>query len=163
MEIRHTRMEELDTVMALYDQGRRFMRRSGNSSQWINGYPSRELIAEDIRLGRSYAAVESGEIAAVFCFFHGVDIEPSYRSIQGAWLDDGPYGVLHRIASSGKVPGMVEQCGGWCLEQCPSLRVDTHRDNRPMRQVLERLGFQYCGVVVIEDGTERVAYQKILP
>lgn len=163
MEIRHTRLEELDTVMALYDQGRQFMRRSGNSSQWINGYPSRELIAEDLRLGRSYAAVEAGEIAAVFCFFHGADIEPSYRSIQGAWLDDGPYGVLHRIASSGKVPGMVGRCSAWCLERCPSLRVDTHRDNRPMRTALERLGFQYCGVVVIEDGTERVAYQKLLP
>ena len=46
MNIRPARMEELDTIMALYDQGRRFMRRSGNANQWINGYPSREMIRE---------------------------------------------------------------------------------------------------------------------
>jgi len=160
MDFCKTTPAELDRVMALYDQGRQFMRQSGNANQWINGYPSRELIEQDIRLGRSYLAVEQGEIAAVFCFFHDPDVEPTYRAIDGAWLDDAPYGVIHRIASSGKFPGTVKACSDWCLTQCPSLRIDTHADNRPMRQALERCGFQYCGVIVIEDGTERVAYQK---
>ena len=160
MEIRKTAPADLDAVMALYDQGRRFMRQSGNHNQWINGYPSRELVAEDIRLGRSYLVTEAGELAAVFCFFWGPDIEPSYRRIDGAWLDDGPYGVLHRIASSGRAPGMVQWCADWCLGQCPSLRADTHRDNLPMQRALERAGFRLCGRVIIEDGTERLAYQR---
>lgn len=161
MEIRRAAAAELNAIMALYARGRQFMRRSGNRNQWINGYPSRELVEADIQAGNSYVAVEDGAVEAVFCFFHGRDVEPSYRQIDGAWLDDGPYGVIHRLASGGRVPGMVRFCSDWCLTQCASLRIDTHADNRPMRRALERCGFSYCGVVVIEDGTERVAYQKI--
>ena len=162
MNIRPARMEELDEIMALYDQGRRFMRRSGNANQWINGYPGREMIREDIRLGQCYLALEGKEYAAVFCFFHGEDVEPTYREIDGAWLCEGPYGVLHRIASSGKHPGMVQFCTDWCLAQYPNLKIDTHRDNRPMQDALMRCGFRYCGVIIIEDGSERLAYQKLI-
>ena len=141
MEIRKTTLEDLPAVMALYDQGRQFMRKNGNHSQWIKGYPSEELIREDIRLGQSYVAEEQGDLAAVFCFFYGKDIEASYRNIDGAWLDDEPYGVLHRLASSGKYPNMTGFCSDWCLSQWPNLRADTHRDNAPMQRALERLGF----------------------
>lgn len=161
MEIRPAALSELDTVMPLYDQGRAFMRQNGNKGQWINGYPSRAMIEADIRLGHLFVAEEEGEIAAVFCFFHGEDVEPTYRSIDGAWLADGPYGVVHRIASTGKYSRMVEFCTDWCLERCQSLRIDTYRDNLPMQQALARCGFTFCGVIVIEDGSERMAYQKL--
>ena len=161
MKIRPAELSELDHLMDLYDAGRRFMRRSGNENQWIKGYPERKMIAEDIRLGHLFVAEEAGETAAVFCFFHGEDVEPTYRKIDGAWLCDGPYGVLHRIASSGKYPDMVKFCTDWCLNQHPNLKIDTHRDNRPMQNALMRCGFHYCGVIVIEDGSERLAYQKM--
>ena len=70
--------------------------------------------------------------------------------------------MLHRIASSGKFPGMVQFCTDWCLEQYSNLKIDTHRDNRPMQDALMRCGFRYCGVIVIEDGSERLAYQKLI-
>ena len=162
MNIRPALLSELDAIMELYDQGRRFMRQSGNANQWINGYPCREMIGEDIRLGHCYLALEGEEYTAVFCFFHGEDVEPTYREIDGAWLCEGPYGVLHRIASSGKFPGMVQFCTDWCLEQYSNLKIDTHRDNRPMQDALMRCGFRYCGVIVIEDGSERLAYQKLI-
>lgn len=161
MEIRSARMEDLDSIMLLYDQGRRFMRQNGNRNQWINGYPSRELIEDDIRKGHSYLVEEDGEPVGVFCFFYGESVEPTYAKIDGAWLNDAPYGVMHRVASNGKARGLVEACSSWCLAQCANLRIDTHRDNRPMRQALERCGFQCCGVIVIQDGSERIAYQKV--
>lgn len=160
MKIRHANMEELDMVMELYDQGRRFMRSSGNTEQWINGYPDRELIAQDIRRGRSYVLEADGALAGVFCFFCGEGVEPAYADLDGEWLpDSGIYGVMHRVASNGKVPGLVSLCADWCLEQCGSLRIDTHEDNRPMRQALERKGFQYCGMVTYADEGDRLAYQ----
>lgn len=161
MEIRRAAAEDLEIIMDLYDRGRQYMRRSGNRNQWINGYPSRELVTEDIRQGRSYLVLENGRAEAVFYFHAGRDIEPTYQVIDGAWLDDGPYGVLHRVASSGRVSGIMELCTAWGMERCPSLRVDTHRDNLPMQRALERCGYRYCGVIVIEDGTERLAYQKV--
>ena len=161
MVIRKTAPADLDTAMALYDQGRQFMRRSGTMNQWINGYPSREMVSEDIRQGQSYLVMAGGEAAAVFYFHMGADIDPTYRVIDGAWLDDGPYGVLHRVASSGRTGGIMDFCTAWGLERCPSLRVDTHRDNLPMQRALERCGFRYCGVITIADGTERLAYQRL--
>ena len=161
MEIRRAGLADLETAMALYDLGRQFMRRSGNLNQWVNGYPGRDVVAEDISLGRTYLMMSGEEAAAVFCFFAGADVEPSYRVIDGAWLDDGPYGVLHRVASNGRVGGVMERCTAWGLERCPSLRVDTHRDNLPMQRALKRCGYRYCGVVTIADGTERLAYQRL--
>lgn len=161
MEIRKASEEDVETIMALYDQGRQFMRQNGNLNQWINGYPSRELVTEDIRLGRSYLVEDGGQAAAVFYFDAGENIEPTYRVIDGAWLDDGPYGVLHRVASNGRGRGIMDICTAWGMERCPSLRADTHRDNLPMQRALERCGFHYCGVITIADGSERLAYQKL--
>lgn len=159
MEIRKTQVEEIETVMRLYGRARAFMRATGNKNQWINGYPSRETVLQDIGRGDSYVCVEDdGEITGVFCFRQGT--EPGYRLIeQGEWLNDEPYGVIHRLASSGKRKRLGDECIRWCFSRCPNLRVDTHRDNRVMQNVLERNGFRRCGIIYVEDGTPRIAYQ----
>jgi len=160
MVIRKTRMEELDAMMELYEGGRRWMRQNGNLNQWTNGYPSREQIVDDITSGNSYVVEEDGQVLAVFYYIHGRDVEPTYAVIDGEWLDDEPYGVIHRIASSGKVPGMVQLCSDWALEQWPVLRIDTYQDNHPMQTALERAGFSRCGVIRLKDGSPRIAFQK---
>ncbi|MCI2058255.1 MAG: GNAT family N-acetyltransferase [Oscillibacter sp.] len=160
MEIRKAAEEDLPAVMELYDTARRFMRRTGNLSQWVNGYPWRELIVSDMRRGESYVCEENGQLAAVFMFRIGE--EPSYSAIrEGAWLNEKPYGVVHRLGSSGVVPGAGRFCLDWSYDRCGNLRVDTHRDNAVMRRILEEKGFVRCGVLTIEDGTERIGYQKI--
>ena len=161
MEIRKARLEELDILMALYDQGRRYMREHGNMNQWINGYPKEEMVRADIASGCSYVAVENGVIEAVFYYIHGEDPDSTYAGINGAWLNNEPYGVIHRIASSGRIRRMVDKCSDWALEICPNLRMDTHADNAPMQEALLRGGFTKCGIVVIDDGSERVAFHKV--
>ena len=164
ISIRPTRADELDTVMPLFDQARTTMRRSGNMNQWTNGYPSRELIARDSRLGQSYVMVESGggSVVGIFAFIHGV--EPTYRRIyEGAWLDDDlPYATIHRLAGATGWHGLADACFDWCTQQAASLRVDTHRDNVIMRHVLTRRGFSYCGIIYLENGDERLAFQKLV-
>ena len=39
-------------------------------------------------------------------------------------------------------------------------QIDTHKDNIPMQRVLLRNGFVYCGIIHLENGDERIAYQK---
>lgn len=160
MEIRKTRLEELEEVMKLYEQARDFMRASGNRNQWVNGYPSREIVQQDICRGCSYVCVEEEKgILGVFCFL--LDTEPNYRVIEkGRWLNDLPYGVVHRMASSGRRKRLADFCIQWCFNRCPNIRVDTHSDNRVMQGVLERNGFQKCGIIYVEDGTPRIAYQR---
>lgn len=166
MVIRKTRIEELDEVMRIYARAAEYMAQTGNPNQWKNGYPSRELIVADIRHGVSYVADVNGSIEAVFMYFEGADA--SYARIDnGAWHVPGPYAVFHRIASAGRMRGIGRQCFAWCEAQaashgCSSLRADTHADNKVMQHVLQQSGFTYCGVIYLEDGAPRLAYEKPL-
>lgn len=41
------------------------------------------------------------------------------------------------------------------------LRCNTHKDNAPMRRVVESFGFRECGTITVANGTERIAYDWI--
>ena len=43
-----------------------------------------------------------------------------------------------------------------------SVRVDTHQGNLPMRRMLEKNGFEYCGTIHLLDGQSRVAYERLV-
>ena len=162
MNIRQTELADLEKVMPLYDYARELMRQQGNTTQWIDGYPSTTLITEEIINHHSFVCLdENGEIMATFCFILGED--PTYKVIyDGAWLNDEPYGVIHRMATSGKQKGIGQQCINWCFERCKTIRVDTHQDNLLMQHVLEKQGFIRCGIILVANGTERIAFQKSL-
>lgn len=147
-------------IMEVYAKAKLFMAATGNGNQWVNGYPSKELVEEDIRNGHSYVCVdEDNGIVGAFFFRTGED--PTYlRIYNGRWLNDASYGVIHRLGGSGKVKGIAPVCFEWCLRQCGNLRVDTHRDNKVMQHILRKNGFIRCGIIYIADGTERIAYQK---
>lgn len=161
MIIRATNFNDLPNVMSLYDYARNLMRANGNLVQWINGYPSEELIRGEIENGHSFVGLDDeGEIVVTFCLIIGDD--PTYRVIrEGSWLNDEPYGVVHRMATSGKRQGVAQECFNWCFGRCMNLRVDTHSDNHAMQHVLLKLGFVYCGIIYVADRTERLAFQKI--
>ena len=161
MEIRPSRPEDQEEMLRIYEIARRFMAEQGNPHQWGDeGYPKAELLSEDIRQNRSYVCVENGDIVGTFCYFIGT--EPSYREIrEGGWLSDRPYGVLHRLASDGRVRGVAAATVDWCLAQCGNLRADTHEQNLVMQNFFQKKGFLSCGRITLEDGTDRLAYQKI--
>lgn len=151
---------ELDQIMEVYARARAFMAENGNPTQWGDSYPSRELIEEDILSNRLFVCVINGELEAVFAFILGED--PTYKTIEdGQWLNNGPYGTLHRLASAGHRPGVGRLVIDWCLEHCESLRADTHADNKIMQHVLESNGFSRCGIIHLANGSPRIAYQKL--
>jgi len=159
MEIRKTTMEDLPEVLELYEQARQFMRENGNPNQWGTQNPPREQVVQDIQEGKSYLCVEDGEALGVFYF--SCEADPNYACIyEGAWRNDEPYGVLHRVACPGKKRGIATFCVNWCKEHCDgNLRIDTHRDNRPMQGMLAKNGFALCGIIHLANGDERLAYQ----
>jgi RimJ/RimL family protein N-acetyltransferase len=137
------------------------MAEAGNPTQWQGGYPQRELIERDIANGYCHLCCKEGECVAVFYFRIGDD--PTYKKIYGGkWLSDGDYGVLHRIAVGLHGEGVAAKCFDFCLGRCKSLRLDTHRDNLPMQKALKKHGFTYCGIIYLENGHSRVAYEKTL-
>lgn len=153
--IEKTKPEELDRIMEIYATGKKIQIENGNPNQWLDGYPKRELVEEDIKKSISYTVKQDGKIIGVFVYFKGND--PTYDKIDGKWLDDEEYGVIHRIASCGK--GVFSECVDWCLNQHYNIRIDTHRDNKIMQHLILKHGFSYCGIIWIEDGSERLAYQ----
>ena len=160
MHIRKTKPEELDALMDIFDGAKAFMASVGNDNQWIAGYPSKELIAQNIVDGDSYVCLDdTGEIVATF-FFKIAPDETYAKIYDGEWLKDEPYGVVHRLASSGKVKGISDYCLQWCFDQCGNIRVDTHKDNKVMQNAFIRNGFKYCGIIYIKNGTQRLAFQR---
>lgn len=72
MNIRQTRQEDLAEVMAMYDYARRFMQEHGNGNQWINGYPSEELISNEIKASHSFVCEnEQGELVGILLLHRG--------------------------------------------------------------------------------------------
>ncbi len=158
-EIRKTTVGDLSTVMEIYASAQRFMVESGNRNQWRVGYPTLEMIEKDIELGRHYVCVVDGEIECVFMYSEEPD--PTYGVIYGGeWPNGDAYGTLHRIASRGRVKRIADECLSWCFERCGNLRADTHEDNKVMQNVLLRNGFKYCGVIHLQNGDPRLAYQR---
>ena len=171
MVIRKAELAELDEIMKIFDIARQYMRGKGNMNQWINGYPSRELITEDIEAGQLFVCLDSGEsdcsdgndgndgkIHGVFAFILGND--PTYDLIEGGqWLNDEPYGTIHRMASDGVISGLLEKSMAFCLSHTDNVRIDTHADNETMLRAVKRYGFKHCGVIYVADGSPREAFQ----
>lgn len=158
MKIRQSELKDLPDLMEMYAYARTFMQQTGNPNQWINGYPSEELIRSEIEAGHSYILEdETGTPVGTFCFILGED--PTYRTIEGgAWLNDEPYGTIHRAASNGKAKGIFDRSFAWCTRQAQNIRADTHKDNRIMQSLLEKNGFVRCGIIYVSNGTPRIAY-----
>ena len=160
MKIRKAALNDLPRLMEIYAYARRFMASTGNAHQWIDGYPSERLIRQDIVAGHCHVCVgNEGKTVGVFCFIEGEDA--NYAHIEnGMWLNDQPYGTIHRLATSGEERGIADACFRWCMERCPNIRVDTHRDNHILQHILQKYGFTYCGVIYVANGTPRLAFQR---
>lgn len=160
MKIRKTTRNDLEAVLRIYEDGRKYMRENGNTEQWKDGYPHRDTILDDIEKEVSFVVTdENEEIIAVFAFIEGPDI--TYNKIyNGEWPDDKHYYVIHRIAVSRHRKGVASFVYEECLKKHPVLRIDTHKDNIPMQNSLKKNGFVYCGIIHLLSGDERLAYQK---
>ena len=158
MKIRNASFDDIQRIMQIYENARVFMRSTGNLTQWNNGYPSEDLIRNDIASGNLYVVEDKNDICAVFAFLKGPDI--TYKVIyEGSWPDDEEYYVIHRIAVSEQGKGISSFIFNECLSKCKVLRIDTHKDNIPMQKALLKNGFNYCGIIHLLNGDERLAYR----
>ena len=158
--IRPSTIKDLPVILHLRDQSREIMRSYGNVYQWPEGYPPDEKFSKDIELGGSHVMLDaSGEIVATFALLPGPDV--TYHVIyDGQWLDDEPYHVIHRIASTPDSHGVLDAVLDYCQAVAPNIRIDTHEANVIMRKGLKKHGYHYCGIIHLLDGNERMAYQK---
>ncbi len=167
MIFRKTEEKDKKQVISLWREAQAYFREQ-EIDQWQDGYPDEACLDLDVAKGSSYVLEDAGRvIATAFISFDG---EPDYLHIEGKWITDGPYGVIHRVAVAGEAKGrglagrLVEEAVSMCREQgVQGLRVDTHQDNRSMRRMLTKNGFTYCGIIhLTRDGAPRVAYERLI-
>jgi len=163
MTIEKAKPEHLNSIMQVIDNARNIMRTNGNHTQWINGYPSPEVILKDINQNIGYICLNGTDIVGYFSFLKGDHPEPTYNFINnGKWLNNEPYGVIHRLASNGTIKGVAKLCFDYCFTQINNIRVDTNNNNLPMQNFFKKYGFTYCGVIYVADGSPRDAFQMEL-
>ena len=141
-------------------------RKKEGSRQWQDGYPNEQTVHDDITKGYAYVLIDNNEVVAYSAIIF--DVEPAYEEIQGTWLSNGSYVVIHRVATANVVKGkgvathLFKLIEDLCITQkVYSIKVDTNFDNVPMLRILDKLNYTYCGEVFFR-GSARRAYEKVL-
>lgn len=156
--VRLAEYEDLNRILEIYDCAREAMRQTGNPNQWGSQYPPKKLLVRDIEAGHLYVIQQEEELRGAFALVLGED--ETYAVIEdGCWKNEESYGTIHRLAGDGEVRGIFESCLEFCRHKIGNLRADTHRDNHKMQYLLEKYGFERCGIIYVADGSPRIAYQ----
>lgn len=167
MEFRKTVESDIDSIMNIFNQAKAYMKEQG-IDQWNNNYPNYEVVKNDIKDGVSYVLVKDNNVVGTVVTIFGE--EKNYKNIyDGKWISNEEYAVIHRIAIDSNYKGLgiasiiFKNIEDLCLNRSiNSIRVDTHEYNLSMQRLLSKNGFQYCGVIYLEDKSKRIAFEKIL-
>ena len=160
VKIRLIEAKDVDEVMELFSYAQNFMKENGNPSQWGNFHPPRKLIEQDAADKIGYVIENNEGIAGYFALIFGDD--PTYRDIEGRWLNNFEYATIHRLGGNGKQKGIFKIATDFAFSKINNVRIDTHITNKIMLHLFEKYDFTYCGYVKIEDGTTRHVYQKYI-
>lgn len=158
---------DIDNIMSIIKQAQAYFKVQG-IDQWQNNYPNDETISKDIANEYGYVLVIDGKIVGTTAV--SFDGEKTYdRIYNGQWLSDRSYAVIHRMAVDEDFKGqglsslMVKKIEALSLEnKIHSIKVDTHEKNLPMQRTLQKNGFQYCGIIYLEDKSKRIAFEKLI-
>ena len=162
MLIRKGKPEDLKRIMDLFVDARAYMAEQGNPDQWRDTWPPEDVIVDDIEREMNYVCEDDNGLV-VGTFYLGISPDPTYHVIyDGQWVDDEKdYVVIHRITTDRNTKGVGKFIFEWVYENFGNTRVDTHKDNIPMQGLIKSQGFTYCGIILLEDGDPRIAFQKV--
>ena len=167
MEFRKAEISEVAEIMDIIKEAQDYFESKG-INQWQNNYPDLRVINDDIIKGNSFVLLKDNRIIAITAVFFFE--ERTYRKIyNGQWLSDKQYAVIHRIAVAneykrkGAASFILKTVEDMCEKKgVSSIRIDTHHDNIAMQKFVEKKAFKYCGIIFLEDGSKRLAYEKLI-
>ncbi|MGL5417009.1 MAG: GNAT family N-acetyltransferase [Clostridium sp.] len=166
MIFRKAVLTDLENIREVINDGKLYLKKNG-VEQWQGDYPTDELLISDIVSGNNYVLEENGKIIGTEVIIF--DGEPSYTKIDGEWLSNKDFVVIHRL--SVKRGFRNKNIGSELLKFAEnlsiknniySLRIDTHENNSTMKHLMGKNSFVYCGIIYLEDNSKRIAFEKIL-
>lgn len=167
MEFRQAKISDLDQIVEIIELSKKYLKET-KVDQWQNGYPAKEDLRRDIESGNSYVLTNKDEIVATTVI--SLDGESTYNSIfNGEWITNTEYIVMHRVAVHDKYKGkgifkeLIKEAESLALNKgIFSIKIDTHRDNISMQRAVVKNNFKRCGIIYLEDVSERIAFEKVL-
>ncbi len=164
-DFRPAYIKDFEACWKIIDQARRMMIASGRH-QWTLEYPSEKDIEKDINNGNAYVLTVDDEVAVYGAVI--LNGEPKYENIEGQWITNGDYYVIHRFATltkyqrEGLARIFINKVNSLCeVEKVPSIKVDTNYDNMPMINLLSSMGFSLCGQINYGEKGMRFAFEKL--
>lgn len=167
MEFRQANISDLDQIVEIIELSKKYLKET-KVDQWQDGYPAKEDLRRDIESGNSYVLTNKDEIVATTVI--SLDGESTYNSIfNGEWITNEEYIVMHRVAVHDKYKGkgifkeLIKEAENLALNKgIFSIKIDTHRDNISMQKAVLKNDFKKCGIIYLEDGSERIAFEKVM-
>ena len=167
MEFRQAKISDLDQIVEIIELSKKYLKET-KVDQWQDGYPAKEDLRRDIESGNSYVLTNKDEIVATTVI--SLDGESTYNSIfNGEWITNEEYIVMHRVAVHNKYKGkgifkeLIKEAESLALNNdIFSINIDTHRDNVSMQRAVVKNNFKRCGIIYLEDGSERIAFEKVI-
>ncbi|MGL4742642.1 MAG: GNAT family N-acetyltransferase [Sarcina sp.] len=168
LKFRKSKIEDIAEIMEIIKEAKKSLK-SDNIKQWQDGYPNDDTIYKDIQNQESYVMTSSNDeiLATAMVSFGG---EPTYDEISlGEWVTNEEFCVIHRIAIKEEFKGkrlarfmfkFIEELAK--EKNVKSIKIDTHKDNSSMIRCLSKNEFMYCGIIYVCDGSQRVAFEKVL-
>lgn len=167
VKLKKAKLEHINEIMDIIQGAQEYLKIQ-EIDQWQNNYPNIETINNDINNNNSYILVNDADIiVGTTALIFGND--KTYDAIyEGKWLTDDKYATLHRMAINPDCHGLglateiIKQAEVVCKNKgIASIKVDTHKENIGMQKRLIKSGFVYCGIIYLEDGNERMAFEKV--
>ena len=167
MEFIKSKTTDIDEIMKIIEFAQLHFKNEG-IDQWQDNYPNHNVIEQDIINGNSYVFKLEDKIYGTAAIIF--DKDENYESIyNGSWLSDDKYAVIHRLAIDFKHrgTGLASMFLKTVEKLCRSksffnIKIDTHRDNIPMKNLLLKNGYSERGVIYLKDKSERIAFEKLL-
>ena len=156
---------ELDreSILEIYLEGAEALKTDG-VDQWQGQYvPSFKDIDEHLGIDL-YVLEYHRKIVSTVCLVEGIDED--YENIKGKWNTSIPYISIHKVATSNKykkqsfAKKMMSYIENLAKRKRMDLRIDTHKDNKKMRNFIMSCGYKYAGEVILQGELERLAYDK---
>ena len=164
MIFRQATLKDVPEIAAILRRAAEAMTLDGNP-QWTAAYPVADDVIEDVLNGTAYVLEDDRIVAYGALIFTG---EAAYEALEGEWLSDAKYAVVHRLAVDSALNGrglggrFLKLCENLAVEKgCGSFRIDTKDTNKRMLRLLEKSGFEYCGEVRYDDRLRR-AFEKLI-
>lgn len=164
---RLAKREDVPQVMTIIEEAKEVLRKTG-SPQWQEGKPDESLIYSDIEENYGYVLVYHNDIVGYLAMINQEDKD---YSVLANWIQTNDYVVIHRVAISSDYQGrglanyFFSNSISIALSQgYKSVRIDTHRMNTTMQNLLKKFNFIYRGLVFVDSDIdrERLAYELIM-